>query len=96
MRLGYAIEIDATPLQESISADSLLDGCDLSNVTEAVMQRFRDTLDGGRAFAKITSRPGQVGNCDGVLFEGAHLTKLLEGLSLIETGDLDPKRKVYA
>ena len=84
LQQGYAVEIDASPLQEQagITTDDLLEGCDLSGVSPDVLQRFHDTVNAGRAYAQIESSPGQVGNCNGVLLEGDRLTQLLNDLSL--------------
>ena len=38
-----------------------------------IEQALDDQFVGGRVFAKITSRPGQSGRCDGYILEGKEL-----------------------
>ena len=45
----------------------------LRQKAEKIEQALDDQFVGGRLFAKITSRPGQSGRCDGYILEGPEL-----------------------
>jgi len=52
------------------------------NTTRAIDQALVDQFKTGRVYAKITSRPGQCGRCDGYILEGEELAFYLKKLNL--------------
>lgn len=56
---GAIVHIDATPFQDAIG--------------KSKDQTILDQINEGRILARISSRPGQVGNADGYVLEGPEL-----------------------
>jgi len=54
----------------------------LRNKTRVLEAALSDQFDKGRLYAKIASRPGQVGNADGYILEGEELAFYVKKLNL--------------
>eukprot|EP01126_Amoeba_proteus_P041754 TRINITY_DN44_c0_g1_i7.p1 TRINITY_DN44_c0_g1~~TRINITY_DN44_c0_g1_i7.p1 ORF type:complete len:152 (+),score=56.01 TRINITY_DN44_c0_g1_i7:118-573(+) len=52
------------------------------NKTRQLETHLADQFNTGRLYARITSRPGQVGRCDGYVLEGEELAFYLRKLNL--------------
>lgn len=82
MALGTYVVVDATPLMDKVTAEQLV-GEDIS-----LLDHVTEMLNKGQLYAKVTSRPGQVGNCDGVIVEGSEIASLIEKLKMYEAEEI--------
>lgn len=77
---GAYILVDASDVKDDLNIDSLLDASkesDVSDVEETVKANVIELLNSKKLIARITSRPGQVGNCNGVIVEGKELIDMM-------------------
>lgn len=85
MAKGTVITVDVSSLQEKIDFRDLLFNKEQSSITDEndiIENHIKELLSKGQVYAKITSRPGQVGFCDGHILEG---NELLQTVNKIKT-----------
>ena len=76
---GAYVVVDGSTIKSDITVEMLLES---DTFTEEYIKHVSDMLVNGKLYAKVTSRPGQVGTCDGVIAEGTELFRLMEKLKI--------------
>ena len=75
------IKVDVTPIKDSINLDDVIKNMNGSENNFAAMQNIiENSFEKGHMYAKVTSRPGQTGKCDGIILEGNYLVLLMKKL----------------
>ena len=75
------IKVDVTPIKDSINLDDVIKNMNGSENNFAALQNIvENSFEKGHMYAKVTSRPGQTGKCDGIILEGNYLVLLMKKL----------------
>ena len=69
------IIVDVKSLKDQINIEQLS-----SNSSQLTRAHIKELFDLGKLYAKVTSKPGQVGVCDGYIIEGVELDSLVNKL----------------
>ena len=79
------IIVDVTPIKDSINLDEIKKNMNGSKNNSTAMQNIiENSFEKGHMYAKVTSRPGQTGKCDGIILEGNDLVLLMKKLENYE------------
>ena len=78
VKLGKATKKDEEPIKTSNHVDRKLKKRQTNRTLDKALESQFNT---GRIYAKISSRPGQSGRCDGYILEGAELKFYLNKMS---------------
>ncbi|XP_065062856.1 uncharacterized protein LOC135689532 [Rhopilema esculentum] len=93
MTKGSIVQIDATEFRKMLECKEENKVEDTTSVDDAtktdddkrsqeIDESLKELVKAGYLYGKITTRPGQVGLCDGYILEGAELQSIMEKLSL--------------
>ena len=74
------ITVDVTPIKDSINLDEIKKDMNGSENNSAMQNIIENSFEKGHMYAKVTSRPGQTGKCDGIILEGNDLVLLMQKL----------------
>jgi len=78
------VVIDAKSLLDQVHVEEFLTD---DSLPDEASTHFRDMFNSGKLYARVTSRPGQVGDCNGVILEGKFLSYMLtRKLGLVNDG----------
>jgi len=79
---GQKGEKKAPKKRRASASKTMLKKWRLRNKTRVLEAGLADQFDKGRLYAKIASRPGQVGSADGYILEGEELAFYVKKLNL--------------
>ena len=74
------ITVDVMPIKDSINLDEIKKDMNGSENNSAMQNIIENSFEKGHMYAKVTSRPGQTGKCDGIILEGNDLVLLMQKL----------------
>jgi len=78
---GTFVTLDISEHKEKIDIKKLANSL---NQTEICVEQLQSLYQEGKLYGKITTRPGQVGKCDGIILENNELENLFGKLKLYD------------